>query len=210
MITQIKNQQNIEKTLRIDHKIILDLIPDGSKVLDMGCGDGELLYHLKEKKNAKVQGIELDEASIHRCVEKGLNVYHSDIDSGLTGYPPKAFDFVILNQTLQQIRKLDFVIDESLRVGKKVIVGLPNFAHIRSRMIIFFQGKVPVTKSLPYTWHDTPNLRFLSIKDFIEYCGEKKIAIESSYFISGASAVHILPNLFARDAIFVITKYNEN
>jgi methionine biosynthesis protein MetW len=196
--------------LRVDHKIILGIVESDSRVLDLGCGDGELLLQLKEVKNAKVQGIELDEASIHRCVEKGLNVYHSDIDSGLTGYPPKAFDYVILNQTLQEIKKLDLIINESLRVGKKVIVGLPNFAHLRARMIIFFEGKVPVTKSLPYTWYDTPNLRFLSIKDFKEYCREKGITIESSYFISGQRTVKILPNLFARDAIFVLKKNHEN
>jgi methionine biosynthesis protein MetW len=191
---------------RIDHKIILGIIPQGSRVLDLGCGDGELLKALKELKGAKVQGIELDEGSIHRCVEKGLNVYHSDIDSGLTGYPPKAFDYVLLNQTLQQIKRLDFVIEEALRVGKKVIVGIPNFAHAGARMIIFFEGRVPVTKSLPYTWHDTPNLRFLSIRDFREFCRQKKIKIEASFYVSGDRRVNLLPNLLARDAIFVISR----
>jgi len=123
--------------MQLDHKIITNIIASGSKVLDLGCGNGELLDILVRQKNVKVQGIELDEAAIYQCVEKGLSVFHGDIDSGLGEYPDKSFDYVILNQSMQQARKVDFVIQEALRVGEKVIVGFPNFCYIKSRFMFF-------------------------------------------------------------------------
>ncbi|MEK7849594.1 MAG: methionine biosynthesis protein MetW [Candidatus Omnitrophota bacterium] len=193
-------------TVRLDHKIIYQIIEPGSSVLDLGCGSGDLLYFLAKEKSAQVQGIELSEAAIYKCVEKGLSVFHSDIDSGLIEYPGKSFDYVILNQSMQEVKKVDFVIKEALRVGKKVIVGFPNFAYWPARFRLFLRGKAPVTVSLPYHWYDTPNLHFLSISDFTDFCAEKKIKILSTYYLGEKRLVKFLPNFFASNVIFVITQ----
>ena len=192
--------------VRLDQRIIYDIIAPGSKVLDLGCGDGQLMSILEKGKNAKVQGIELNEDAIYKCVERGLSVFHSDIDSGLTEYPADAFDYVILNQSMQQVKKIEFVIQEALRVGKNVIVGFPNFAYVTARFMLFFQGISPMTASLPYRWFDTPNLRFLSISDFKDYCSRKGFKILKAYYLGNKSLVKIWPNLFALNSIFVITK----
>ncbi len=193
-------------TVRLDHKIIYKIIESGSSVLDLGCGSGDLLYFLAKEKSAQVQGIELSEAAIYKCVEKGLSVFHSDIDSGLIEYPGRSFDYVILNQSMQEVKKVDFVIKEALRVGKKVIVGFPNFAYWPARFRLFLRGKAPVTVSLPYHWYDTPNLHFLSISDFTDFCAEKKIKILSTYYLGEKRLVKFLPNFFASNVIFVITQ----
>lgn len=193
-------------TIPLDYQVIYQIIESGSRVLDLGCGRGELLYLLAKEKNAKVQGIELDDAAIYKCVERGLSVFHGDIDSGLTEYPDQSFDYVILNQSMQQVKRADFAIEESLRVGKKVIVGFPNFVYLTGRLMFFFRGKAPITKSLPYHWYDTPNLRFLSISDFRDFCRKKNIKVLATYFLGNRALVKLWPNLFALNAIFVITK----
>jgi len=193
-------------TIPLDYQVIYQIIESGSRVLDLGCGRGELLYLLAKEKNAKVQGIELDDAAIYKCVERGLSVFHGDIDSGLTDYPDQSFDYVILNQSMQQVKRADFAIEESLRVGKKVIVGFPNFVYLTGRLMFFFRGKAPITKSLPYHWYDTPNLRFLSISDFRDFCRKKNIKVLATYFLGNRALVKLWPNLFALNAIFVITK----
>jgi methionine biosynthesis protein MetW len=190
--------------LRYDHRIIKDIIEPGSRVLDLGCGNGELLYLLAHEKDAKVQGIELSEEAIYQCVEKGLSVFHSDIDSGLIGYPDKSFDYVILNQSMQEVKKVDFVLREALRVGCKVIVGFPNFAYFKARLRLFFRGKAPITPSLPYRWYNTPNLHFLSISDFRDFCGEKDIEILQSHYLGAYGPMNIWPNLFALNVVYVI------
>ena len=195
-----------EEIARLDHKVIYGIIEPGSGVLDLGCGEGDLLYLLSKKKGIKAQGIELSEEAIYRCVEKGLSVFHGDIDSGLTEYPDKSFDYVILNQSMQEVRKVDLVINEALRVGRNVIVGFPNFAHWRARLRLLLKGKTPVTYSLPYRWYNTPNLHFLSISDFKEFCAEKGITIISGHYLGKNKSAGILPNLFALNAVFVITK----
>ncbi len=192
--------------MKLDYRIISDIIEPGAKVLDLGCGGGDLINYLREIKNAQVQGIELDESEIYRCVEKGLSVFHGDIDDGLKSYPDKTFDYVILNQSLQEMINIDYVVAEALRVGKKVIIGFPNFAQLGPRFKFFFGGRAPVTKNLPYSWHDSPNIRFFSIKDFRDYCKEKGIRILRAYFLGLKEKVVFLPNLFAANAIFVVTK----
>ena len=192
--------------MREDYKIIADIIERGSKVLDLGCGDGELMALLTEKKNVRAQGIELDDSQIYKCVERGLSVFHSDIDSGLLEYPDKSFDYVILNQTMQQAKKADFVIQEALRVGRKLIVGFPNFAYIKARVSIFFRGKTPITKSLPYHWYDTPNLHFLTISDFKAYCADKGIRILEAQYLGQNGRVLLWPNLFALNAVFLLER----
>ena len=189
-----------------EHNVISGWIHSGASVLDLGCGDGELLSLLIGKKQVRAQGVELSEQAVHRCVAAGLSVFQQDIDTGLAEYADKSIDYVILNQTLQQVKKPDFVIKEALRVGKKVIVGFPNFCYVSNRFQIFFSGKVPVSSSLPYEWYDTPNLHFLSIADFKEYCRKNQMTVEIAAFISKNRLVRILPNMFGEVGLFLLSK----
>ena len=195
---------------KIEHQAIMDWIEQDSSVLDLGCGDGDLLTHLIYEKKVHAQGIEISAQAIHRCVARGLSVLQEDIDSGLADYENESFDYVVLNQTLQQVKKPDFVLHEALRVGKKVIIGFPNFLHISARFQMFFRGKVPVTSSLPYVWFDTPNLHFLSVADFREYCERRKIRMLDSVFLRKNMRVRFFPNLFAETALFLLTKHRSN
>jgi methionine biosynthesis protein MetW len=188
-----------------DHKAILRWVHQGSSVLDLGCGDGVLLDLLVREKGVRAQGIEIDEQAIYQCVAKGLSVFHEDIDNGLSDYADRSFDYVILNQSFQQVKSPEVVLKEALRVGRQVIVGFPNFAHYLARLRIFFGGKAPITPSLPYAWHDTPNLHFLSILDFVEYCRSREIRIVRSVFIGKNRAIRVFPNLFALIGIFLIS-----
>ena len=188
-----------------EHRLIIELIEDGSRVMDLGCGEGELLYPLVRDKHVRAQGIELNDKAIQECVKKGLSVFHDDIESGLREYPDNSFDYVIMNQSMQEVKKVDCVIQEALRIGTKVIVGFPNFAYIKARFSLFFQGKSPVTKSLPYLWYDTPNVRFLSITDFKDFCAQKKIRIVEAHYLGDKTMVQVFPNLLALNAIFVLT-----
>lgn len=192
--------------LRSDQRAIVDIVPPGSSVLDLGCGHGELLAGLVQEKSVRAQGIEIDDEAILQCVAKGLNVFHDDIDRGLSEYSDQSFDFVILNQTFQQVKKPDEVLKEALRVGTRVIVGFPNFASLRTRLQLGIRGRTPVTPSLPYEWHDTPNLHFLSLLDFIIYCRKKDITIERTLYFKGNKRVRLLPNLFAETGTFVVRK----
>ncbi|MBT0159819.1 methionine biosynthesis protein MetW [Candidatus Bathyarchaeota archaeon A05DMB-2] len=195
-----------QQPTKIEHQVIMNWIEQAASVLDLGCGDGELLTRLIEEKQVRAQGIEISEQSIHRCVAQGLSVFQEDIDTGLAEYADKSFDYVILNQTFQQVKKPDFVLEEALRVGKKTIVGFPNFVHYKARFQLFFRGKVPVTPSLPYEWYDTPNLHFLSIADFREYCKKRDITIEQSAFVAKNKKIRLLPNLLAEIGLFLLTK----
>jgi len=194
------------RDIRLDHKIIYSVIDQGSRVLDLGCGEGDLLYLLARDKQVIAQGIEMDDKAIQECVKKGLSVFHDDIESGIREYPEHAFDFVILNQSMEEVKNVDSLIQDALRIGKKVIVGFPNFAYIKSRWMMFFKGRAPVTKSLPYSWFDTPNVRFLSIIDFKEFCFDKGIRILSAHYLGEKRVLRFFPNLFALNAVFVLTK----
>jgi methionine biosynthesis protein MetW len=193
--------------MRLDYRVIADWIRPDASVLDLGCGDGELLSILVKEKRVRANGIEIDEQAIYKCVEKGLSVFHEDIEEGLSGYPDESFDYVIMNGSLQQVKKPDTVFKEALRVGKKLIVGFPNFSHYFSRLQILFSGKVPVTPSLPYQWYDTPNLHFLSISDFRDYCKLRNLKIEASAFLSKERRVGLLPNILAEQGLFLLSKY---
>ena len=191
---------------RLDYTIITDLVAANTRVLDLGCGNGDLLALLRDRKQTRGMGIELDEKAIYACVEKGLTVVHGDIDHELADYADKRFDYVILYESLQQVLHPEKVILEALRVGKKVIVGIPNFCHIFARYQVCFRGKVPVTKELPYQWYDTPNLRFLSIKDFRIFCKQRRITIEKELALSRNSHIRFFPNVFAHVGIFELSK----
>jgi methionine biosynthesis protein MetW len=193
-------------SIKLDYRIILDIIEPGAKVLDLGCGDGELMKYLETNKGAKVQGIELSEEAIYKCVEKGLSVFHTDIDSGLSSYPDRSFDYAILNQSLQQVKKIDFVLEEALRVASRAIIGFPNFANLKARLMLFLGGKAPVTESLPYEWYNTPNIRSLSVSDFKRFCARKSYKILDERYLGKNSEIRLLPNLLAENAVFLVTK----
>lgn len=201
----MKNMGTNSESLEYD--LISKLIKTGASVLDLGCGSGDLLAKLKREKNViKAQGIEIDEQAIYKCVEKGLSVFHGDIDTGLAEYKDDTFDYIILNQSFQQVKKPDVVLGEALRVGREVIVGFPNFAHFIARYHLAFRGRAPITRSLPYEWYDTPNIHFLSIADFINYCRKRHIKIMKSYYVNKNKEIRILPNLRALLGLFLIKK----
>jgi methionine biosynthesis protein MetW len=193
-----------DRIIKPDHKIIIDIVDKGSKVLDLGCGNGELLNNLVILKKVKADGVELNEDNIYSCMEKGLSVYHRDIENGLKDYPDNAFDYVILNQIIQEIKNIEFLLDETFRVGKKVIIGFPNFAYIKARFDLFFKGLAPVTPSLPYQWYNSPNIHFGSLKDFKAYCVDKNIRIIEAYYLGDRNIVRFLPNIFAVNGIFLV------
>ncbi|PVX24492.1 MAG: methionine biosynthesis protein MetW [Candidatus Bathyarchaeum sp.] len=190
---------------KLEHQVIVDWVKQNSTVLDLGCGVGELMVLLIEEKQVQAQGIEIDQQSISECVAKGLSVFQQDIDTGLSEYGNQVFDYVILSQTLQQVKKPDFVLKEALRVGKQVIVSFPNFVYFPARFQIFFKGKVPVTASLPHEWYQTPNLHFLSIDDFKEYCNKRNIIIKNTAYLRKNKIVTVFPNFFAELGIFVLS-----
>jgi methionine biosynthesis protein MetW len=192
--------------MRLDYRVIADWVRPGASVLDLGCGDGELLSILVKEKSVRANGIEIDEQAIYKCVEKGISVVNEDLEEGLSGYPDESFDYVIMNGSIQQVKKPDTVFKEALRVGKELIVGFPNFSHYSTRLQILFSGKVPITPSLPYQWYDTPNLHFLSVADFRDYCRLRGLKIEASAFLSKDRRVGLLPNLFAEQGLFLLSK----
>jgi methionine biosynthesis protein MetW len=190
--------------IRLDHRVIFDIVEPGAKVLDLGCGDGDLLALLVREKQVRAQGIELSEEAIYRCVQKGMSVFHGDLDSGLDEYPDQSFDYIILNQSLQEVKKVHFLIDEALRVGRKVIVGFPNFGHWRVRWALALRGRTPVTEALPHYWYDSPNLHFLTIEDFRDFCRDRRIEVLKSVYLGEKKPLAWVPNLLASNAIFVL------
>jgi len=192
--------------ISLDYEIIADIIEPGAKVLDLGCGDGALLALLKEKKKCRGTGIEIDVKEAVRAMERGVSVAQGDLGRDLEVYGEKRFDYVILNESLQQVLDIEKVLDAALRIGKHVIVGIPNFCQFGARFQLFFLGRVPVTGALPFKWYNTPNLRFLSLKDFRFFCLEKGVTIEKARYLVQRKEVWFFPNLFAEAGIFVLRK----
>ena len=189
---------------RPDFHVIGEIIQPGSKVLDLGCGEGELLAWLVENKNILARGVEISSAQVRKAIARGVSVYQGDIDEGLADYPDKAFDYVILSQTLQETRAPLQVLREMLRVGRQAIISFPNFGHWSVRLAMLFTGQAPKTKLFPYDWYNSPNIHFLSINDFEDLCRKNGFKIQRRYFLAGSYKVGMLPNLIGRTAVFLL------
>ena len=198
--------------MKKEFKIISDLILKNSRVLDVGCGDGELMSFLYKNITKDVRGIEISKQNVQKCISKGLIVIEGDAEKDLIQFPDSSFDIVILGQTLQAFLNPEKVLNELLRVGKKAIVTIPNFGHWRVRLNLLFKGTMPVTKSLPHQWHNTPNLHMCTIKDFSNFCDNKKIKFIKSLALNGDKLLNISKanigkrNLFSEIGIFLIEK----
>lgn len=191
---------------RSDYAIIGEWIEQGARVLDLGCGEGELLEWLAENKQVEARGIEIDSRKVQRAIARGVSVYHGDIDQGLSDYPDESFDYIILSQTLQETRRPLHVLREMLRVGRRAIVAFPNYGHWSVRLSLLVRGRAPVTRCFPYQWYDSPNIHFLTIRDFQELARREAWTIEREIFLSGHYSGRLLANLLAEVGVFLIRK----
>ncbi len=196
--------------LRVDLRLIADMVDDGSRVLDVGCGDGTLLAWLCQHKNVDGRGVELSMSGVSAAVAQGLSVIQGDADTDLGDYPAGAFDTVILSQTLQATHAPKAVLSDMLRIGRRAIVSFPNFGHWRVRSSLLLGGRMPVTRDLAYQWYNTPNIHFCTIRDFLLLCRELGVTVERGIALDGDG--NILPmdgqswvaNLFATQGLFVL------
>lgn len=190
---------------RRDFEIISSLVPERARVLDLGCGDGELLAWLMEHNRIDARGVEMSPELVQAAIARGASVYQGDLESSLSDYPDHAFDYVILSQTLQQVRSPRQVVKEMLRVGEHAIVAFPNFGHYSVRLTHMFSGRAPQNKLFPYDWFDSPNIRVLTVEDFEVLCAREQWAIERRIFLARNQEIAFLPNLRAEVAVFQIT-----
>ena len=191
---------------RADFAAIASWIPEGARVLDLGCGDAALLAYLKETRGVSGYGIENDEASIVACIANGVNVIQVNLEAGMNEIADQSFDVVILSQTLQAIKRTEAVIAEMLRVGREAIVTFPNFGYWRHRTQIALGGKMPVSEDLPYQWYNTPNVHLFTIADFDQFCAERKYRVLSRVVLNGGVEQKILPNLLGELALYRFTR----
>ncbi len=205
--------QNIQSNkIRHDLEIITDLVKAHSKVLDIGCGDGELLYFLKQEKNIDGRGLEIAQNKVSRAMMRGLSVIQGNAEDDLHCYPSQSFDYTILSQTLQATHNPREVLKEMLRIAKFAIVSLPNFAHYKNRLHLLLKGTMPISKTIPFEWYETPNIHFCSILDFIKLCRDLDFQITQKIFLTStqkfpkALNCSFIANIFAEYGIFVITK----
>lgn len=206
------NQNNNSQKIRYDLGVIADLINPNSKVLDIGCGDGELLHFLKNTKNIDARGLEISHKQVSKALIRGLSVIHGNAENDLSIYPDNSFDYAVLSQTIQATQNPPKILLEMLRIANYAIISLPNFAHIRNRFDLMFKGQMPVNKNMPYQWYETPNIHFCSILDFEKLCFkldlniQKKVFLTSSHRFLGIFKNEFFSNLFAKYGIFLITK----
>jgi methionine biosynthesis protein MetW len=203
--------QYVDRLSRTDRDMILTLVPEGSRVLDLGCGDCGLLRELIDKKNIRGTGVDIDGMQLVEGLADGLDVFQGDLDEGLADFPDDAFDCVILNQTLQVVKNPLLVLNEMLRIGRYGIVGFPNFAQWQLRRRLFFGGRAPKSPALPFEWYDTPNIRVLSIKDFFDYCRLNRIRIVHRRHLIGGRWVRSplwssAVNMLAHIGLYVVTR----
>jgi methionine biosynthesis protein MetW len=191
---------------RSDYAIIGDIVEPHTKVLDLGCGEGELLEWLAQTKGVDARGVEISGAKVQRAIARGVSVFQSDIDAGLADYPDRAFDYVILSQTLQETRHPRQVLREMLRVGRRGIVAFPNFGHWRVRVSMLTSGGAPRTRLFPYEWYESPNIHFLTVFDFENLVALEGLKIERRYFLAGSRKVRTLPNLMAEVAVYLVSR----
>jgi methionine biosynthesis protein MetW len=191
---------------RSDYAIISELIEPNTRVLDLGCGEGELLDWLAQNKNVDARGVEISGQRAQQAIARGVSVFHSDLEDALADLPDQAFDYVILSQTLQETREPLKVLRDMLRVGRRAIVAFPNFAHWSVRLAHLFTGRAPKTKLFPHDWYNSPNIHFLTVDDFESLAAAEKWKVERRMFLQGPRKVAILPNLLAEVAVFLIRK----
>jgi methionine biosynthesis protein MetW len=194
-------------SLRPDLAIIAEHVAPGSRILDVGCGDGALMAALRDTKGVDARGLELDRGNVAAAVSRGLSVIQGDADIDLAEYPDASFDYAILSQTLQTAKRPDVVLDHLLRVGREAFVSFPNFAHWRVRMSLLWGGRMPVTRLLPERWYDTPNIHHVTVDDFRAFVKERGIAVEGAWFLSGdQSTTSAAANFLAEHAVFLLRK----
>jgi methionine biosynthesis protein MetW len=189
---------------RRDYAIIGELIEPGTRVLDLGCGEGELLAWLKEHKKVDGRGVEMTGARVQKAIARGVSVYQGDLESALDDYPDHAFDYVVLSQTLQETRDPLRVLRGMLRISARAIVAFPNFGHWRVRLSHLWSGRAPQTGLFPYDWFDSPNIHFLTVLDFEALAAKEKWRVERRIFLSGQNELRMLPNLMAEVAVFLV------
>ena len=196
--------------MKKEFKVIVDLLPKNVRVLDVGCGDGSLMDLLIKEKNIEARGLELVEENVKKCIYKGLSVIEGNAETELHQFPSQSFDFVVLSQTLQAFYNPEKVLKDLLRIGKSVIISIPNFGYWKVRTSLLFFGKMPVTKTLPNTWYNTPNLHMCTIKDLFHFCAEKNIEIKKAIGINEDKTSEIkkgnleIKNFFSKLGIFLI------
>ncbi len=187
------------------HKVIASMVPQGARVLDLGCGDGALLAHLQATRGCSGYGVEINDANVHACIARGVNVVQLNLDEGLAMFRDQSFDVVLQIDTLQHLRNAQVMLRETARVGKQGIVAFPNFAHWPNRLQVLM-GQMPVTKTLPYQWYDTPNIRVGTFADFAQLASKNQLRIKDAFGMQGGSAVRWWPNARASTAVFAFER----